>query len=180
MCIYTIWFLAWLSICTAFDFRIRKIPNAWILSGYITAICFVLIQYRESDQVFLVLCSGTVRMLGSMVLLFPLFLIRAMGAGDIKILALVFAIQGIQEGGRSVFLALFIGGAAGMLQLILKKKLCSRVAYFFHYVRRICTCTWNVRREVYWDPDRDGTEMTMPFVWCIEMGVWLNMWMTGM
>lgn len=184
MRIHTIWFLAWLSVCTAFDFRIRKIPNAWILSGYITAICFALIQNRESDQVFFVLCSGIARILGSILLFFPLFFIRAMGAGDIKIIALMFAVQGIREGGQSVFLAFFIGGAAGLLQLIVKKQLCSRMAYFFHYVRRICTLTCNIRREVYWNPDRDGTDMTMPFVWCIEMGVWMNMgldmWMAGM
>jgi len=128
MCIYTICFLAWLSVCTAFDFRIRKIPNAWILSGYITAICCVLIQYRESDRVFLVLCSGIVRMLGSMVLLFPLFLIRAMGAGDIKILALVFAIQGIQEGGRS---CTFYGGSCWDAAINIEKEIMQQSSLFF-------------------------------------------------
>src|ERR1700722_11609734 len=81
------------AIAAVFDIRSRRIPNWLVLAGIIVGLAWNV--YSSGWSGLLRASEG----LGlGFVLYFPLYLIRARGAGDVKLLAAVGAIAGPVNG----------------------------------------------------------------------------------
>lgn len=181
-----------LSGCALWDWRTGRIPNWWLATGVVLGIAVI---WRPEAGGWLGgtggwlggaggiaglggSADGTVsaaavmtaaylfKFLFFIVLFFPLFLFRMMGAGDCKMLALIGGYLGIADG----FLVMFYGFLAAafwsLLYMFRKKILIKRFHYFLSYVA-VTLRTGQI--APYYDAVRDGTEEAFflaPFFWC--------------
>lgn len=91
----------------------------------------------------------------SILALMPLFLLRAAGAGDVKLLSVIGGFYGLAFLGRTGVVFLFLAAMVSVIQMIRKKCFLKRVQYFIHYVLYD-------RKSVYYEQERDGTGMVIP------------------
>jgi prepilin peptidase CpaA len=99
------------------DLRSRRIPNWLSLSGVLIGITInaALLPHGWITAVFGMGCALLVYL--------PLYLVRGMGAGDVKLMAAVGAIAG-PSNWFTIFLATaLIAGAASLLVVIMRKQL---------------------------------------------------------
>lgn len=68
---------------------------------------------------------------------FPLFHFRMIGAGDIKLMAVMAGFLGIQAGIRTIFYGLLIGAAMALLKMLVCGNLYQRLNYFIAYIRQL-------------------------------------------
>lgn len=101
-----------------------------------------------------------------LILFFPLFLFRMMGAGDCKLLALIGGYLGIADGLQVMFYGFLTAAIWSLLYMFRKKILIKRFHYFLSYVV-VTLRTGQI--SPYYDAGRDGTGEAFflaPFFWC--------------
>ena len=81
-------FTAWAAAVAISDCRRRRVPNALVLAGLVTAIACTLVRASPFGTAPLQAVAGAA--LGLFVLL-PFFLLRVMGAADVKVFAVLGA-----------------------------------------------------------------------------------------
>lgn len=105
----------WAAGLAIYDWRWRRLPNGWLLAGVLIGLIgkFVggIVPYGTS------FAEGSGAAALAMVMLWPLYKMRWMGAGDVKFCAVIGWLGGIK-----VMLAVFLigsiaGGALGLLLL---------------------------------------------------------------
>ena len=108
----TAFLFALLVTASVSDYRTHKIPN-WLTAGgivfaliYNTAVPF----YR--DQGFLWACGG---LLVGFLIMLPCYALRIMGAGDVKLMAMVGAFLGVTDTLHAVFYSFLAGGIAALV-----------------------------------------------------------------
>ena len=109
--------VAFVVVAAVFDVRTHRIPNWLVLLGAITCIAGQMIQPALLDFGI----AGALK--GSAVgfaLLLPLYLVRATGAGDVKLMAMVGAYLG-PWGIASAAILSFIAGGVLALAVVLAK-----------------------------------------------------------
>ncbi len=106
------------AIAAVFDIRYRRIPNWLVLTGIIVGLGWNVYSSGWSG-----LGRGAAGLGLGFVLYFPLYLIRARGAGDVKLLAAVGAITGP---GNCLWIFLstaILGGIIALLVLLVRGRL---------------------------------------------------------
>jgi len=111
------------------DLRTDRVSNLYILLGYITG-CFVNIQTWGSRGIY----SFLVNALWPIVLLYILFLIRAVGAGDIKLLSVVSTFLGPSTTIHVVVASVFMGAIISIYKILKQKNM--RVGGIFFFGRK--------------------------------------------
>lgn len=104
--------LLMLALAAAIDSRSHRIPNWLVLSGAVYALIYntVLPPWHNGTVLFPLAGLGL-----GLLLFLPLYLMRAMGAGDVKLMAMVGAFLGPNEIWRA---ALLIWASGGLLALV--------------------------------------------------------------
>lgn len=103
---------------TYWDLRERRIPNAVTLPALGLALC--LHGATQAGQGLLLSALGAVVAGG---LLLPGYLLRATGAGDVKLLMAVGALLGFSNGVIAALLSLIIGGFLSVVMAVKRKGL---------------------------------------------------------
>jgi prepilin peptidase CpaA len=103
--------LIWLISAVAFDCRYHRIPNPLVASGIALALTVQILFWGLAEG-FATALSGS--MVGLLVFL-PLYLLRALGAGDVKLMALVGAFLGPREVLYASFWVVFLGGICALV-----------------------------------------------------------------
>lgn len=121
--------LIYLVIIAFVDIKKFKIPNACILAGTITGILmtillgqktFILLQLKNMFLIF--------------VLLYPFFLIKGLGAGDIKLLMMSAFYMKSDELFKYIALTIIIAGVISIVKMIIYKESRERLKYLIAYI----------------------------------------------
>ncbi len=149
-----------------YDVKEHRIPNWWILGAAICGACLTSLAAPEGRTV-LAAAEYVLRLIIVTAALFPLFLMRMMGAGDIKIIAIMMACLGFPAGIQAIMRGGFLGAVLALVKLLMQKKLQQRLMYLFVYFRRL----FQTREIVpYYQADRDGYGVVIPFAFCLCLG----------
>lgn len=125
--------LLFIGGCAFWDLKKRRIPNGMLLLG---GLLFLLIRFGLGMKMGYTAgwdgrlpgygaalmmgigetCGYLIRVGSLLIVLFPLYLFRMIGAGDIKMAAVLFGAAGLQQGGRIFLCGL---AAAGIWSLVL-------------------------------------------------------------
>ena len=96
------------------DLVMRRIPNILVLSG----LALSMILHLLGGQHWAPASQWLAGILTGISLFLPLYLLRGMAAGDVKLMAMVGAFMGPEAALQIGALAYVIGGAMGLLMLI--------------------------------------------------------------
>ena len=104
-------------VAAGFDIRYRRIPNWLVLAGIVTGFAWNLYSSGWSGLGHAAAGLGL-----GFALYFPLYLLRARGAGDVKLLAAVGSIVGPGNCFWVFILTALLGGVIAMIMLLLRKR----------------------------------------------------------
>lgn len=140
-----------LLAASLYDMKERKIPNFLILVGWLLALIFRFLQEGRTG-----ILSCVLAVFITVTVCFPVFLLRAVGAGDIKLLTLISAMHGWKHLLQTTIIWLILAGALSVVILIRNHLVAERLRYLWFYLT-----TGRVCGMPYYDPDRDGTKCTI-------------------
>ncbi len=122
--------LCLLAAAVRMDLQTKKISNRLILSGLLLGCMRNLAQYGWKGSIyFLILISFPV------LIFYLLFLMRALGAGDIKLFSVISSCIGLEGFLEVVKFSFLAGAACSFLVLLRNKNLYARIHYLSHYVK---------------------------------------------
>jgi prepilin peptidase CpaA len=146
------------------DLRARLVPNALVLAGALTG---MLLAALHPEGV------GLLRALGGLALGFalflPLYLLRAMGAGDVKLMAMTGAFIGAEAIFEATLWVLLAGGALALV-FALRRGVARRMAANLREM--LCSAAASVQIRAM--PDLSvgpQTAARLPYVVAIALGV---------
>ena len=152
-----------------YDIREQRIPNWWCMSALGAG--FVLTWLGAGPREGVLQCLCYMARIGIVVTVwFPLFRLRMIGAGDVKLMALMAGYLGLWTGGFAILYGFFIGAILAFLKMLACRNLQQRLIYFFAYIRRL----FLTREAVpYYQASRDGKGVVIPMGFCLPGGyVW--------
>jgi prepilin peptidase CpaA len=99
------------------DYRIHRIPNWLVVSGALFGMIYnaVLAPYPHNNILFPLAGLGL-----GLLLFLPLYLVRAMGAGDVKLLAMVGAFLGPGDTFYAALATMVVGGVLAILFVLMR------------------------------------------------------------
>lgn len=153
--------------------RERRIPNWWSLGAVLCGLGLCILTAAQGDAVREAL-GYMLRMAAATAILFPLFLLRMMGAGDIKMMAVMAGCLGISDGARAIGFGFIVGALLALVKMIVQKSLRRRLAILAAYIRRLF-----LTKEIapYYRAERDGVGAVIPFTLCLFLGyLWFVVW----
>ncbi len=155
-----------LLLAVVFHYRFKRIPNVISLSGWILG----PVLYALSDTL-----PGVLSSIYGLLLIFalslPLYIVGWMGAGDVKLMAGVGAIMGI-EYAVSVFMGIVIIGAVMAIVMLLHRKL------FKDSLQRygaILAASLALKKPIYLAPGHQEQKMILPYALPIAVGTFLSL-----
>lgn len=105
-------------------------------------------------------------------LFFVLFLCRMIGAGDIKMAALICGYMGLQTGAMAIFSGFLIGAIWSLIKMIGNGILIYRFSCLLTYIRYVFQTG---KITAYYLPERDGYDMVIPFGFCLFVGTLITL-----
>ncbi len=149
-----------------FDLRYHRLPNWLTLS---------LLLIGLLAHFFLSGLSGLLNALGGgllgLLLFLPFYLLnKGMGAGDVKMMAAVGAVLGVQDGGLCIGLTLIFGSIFGLLFLLYK-------GGFVQSIRRYWLCL--LSRSWVTPQANDAASLHFPYALAIASGVVMTLYLSG-
>ena len=127
MCIIILFLV--LTVAAVTDLLFDKIYNEWILCAAAAGLCYAV--WKDGTE-------GLVRALLSMTvpfaLLYPLFVIGGLGAGDIKLLSVAGCFLTLKETIVCLGISFLVGAVLSLLKMVMEKNFFQRINYLLSYV----------------------------------------------
>ena len=146
-----------------FDMRYRKIPNWWSLAVFLGGLAACLCLEAS--------LGGAVRYLARiaavLVLFFPFYMLRVLGAGDVKLMAVISGCLGFFAGIRVIGAGLVVGAVWGLGKMLYQRSIGRRFWILRNYIAQ---SVQTKRLEPYYQEERDGKEGVIPFAVCLLLG----------
>ncbi len=155
------------GMAVIWDLKTKRIPNHLILIGLLAGCLAQIVRFGISGVLFFL--SGS---LLPIILLAILYFFRMLGAGDIKLLAVIGGFLGSSSGIRCLVYAFLFGALYSFILLIRRNLLKKRLCYFFAYIR-------NFYHTKKWSPYRKGEESKAEFCFSVAILFGLIVWMGG-
>lgn len=133
------------------DFKSYKIPNYLVITG-ITA--SLVIHLAEHGWVSIL--SWILGIFLPFLILFPLFIIRVVGAGDIKLFSVIGGFYGAAFGFRAILFSFLAAAVFSIISIIRKKQFQKRVLVFINYVHKLYLAKRKKEKEPQWYHYYDG------------------------
>ena len=97
----------------------NKIFNVWLLCGFVTGVALSFFGAGNDQSILLLILRAAITFL----LLLPVYLIKGIGGGDLKLLTSISIFLSTEEMISIVVIAFFIGAFFGLIKVIKKKNL---------------------------------------------------------
>lgn len=153
--------LTLLSIAAAADIQSLQISNRLIVSGLFFGCFFQILELgTKGIGVFLLNVSIPV------ILLYLLFLIRALGAGDIKLFSMIGGIWGLQVLMTTIAISFLVAAAMSFCKVLYYRNLISRLRIFKEYTEQVLLC----RRLLKYPHESQGNQHIIYFSIAILVG----------
>ncbi len=169
-----------LLLAVIMDFKSYKISNPLIIIGLILGILFNFYEYGWTS-ISIWFCG----ILLPILLLFPLFLMKALGAGDIKLFSVIGCFYGLTYVLKSIVAAFFIAAVMSIIYLIKYRQVFYRLHHLVNYIQTISSkhlSVWQntetgVKKEIepYYDRKRDGYQGVIHFSAAILAAILLQL-----
>ncbi len=159
-----------LTVGAWYDIRKQRIPNWLCLFG---CLCGLYLTWRGAaaeERTWSVIRYG-IRLLAVTAAWFPLFRLRMIGAGDVKLMALIAGFLGFATGANIILYGFFIGAVLAFLKMLVCRNLRRRLTFFFAYIRRLFLMKEAVP---YYQASRDGKNAVIPMAACLLAGYVLH------
>ena len=114
------------------DIKWEKVCNHWICAGWLAGVDFRL--YLESETGWVHIAADT---LFPLLILFPLFIFKMIGTGDIKVFMVTGSVMGIKDNVICIAVSFVIAAMAAVPILIFRCDWRERLRYFSTYVRQV-------------------------------------------
>ena len=123
------------------DLKTDRIPNGFVMFGIIIGVLGSPANGRAVYRVFM-------SMLLAFSVLYPLFRIGAMGAGDVKVFIMIGSFMGTKELLSIMVLSFIIGALCSLLKLLSEHNGRERMYYFLSYISEVVkTRQWKIYGE---------------------------------
>ncbi|WP_026510977.1 prepilin peptidase [Butyrivibrio sp. LC3010] len=97
----------------------NKIFNVWLLCGFVTGVSLSFFGAGNDQSILFLILRAAITFL----LLLPVYLIKGIGGGDLKLLTSISIFLSTEEMISIVVIAFFIGAVFGLIKVIKKKNL---------------------------------------------------------
>ena len=121
-------------VAAVYDARYRRIPNWLVLSGLVLGLGFntLLFEWRGLRYSLLGLGLG-------LLIYFPLYLLRGMGAGDVKLMAAIGSIVGAANWFGIFIVTALLGGLLAVIVLLARGQLSNSLWNVGFLLQRVST-----------------------------------------
>ena len=99
------------------DLQKQKIPNALIMMGYATGFMYVIFEKGPPG-----IPEAVISLAWPILLLYVLFRMQALGAGDIKLLSVISVFLGFHQMLFIIYMSFVVGALAGLIRMIKNKE----------------------------------------------------------
>jgi prepilin peptidase CpaA len=114
-----------------FDVKYYKIKNGIILPMLIIGLGISVVEHSLLDAVYGMFIP---------LVLFPLYALKMLGAGDIKAFCAIGAVVGFKLSIQTMLFSFLSGGVLAMIFMLLNKNMATRFKYVFNYLK-LCLYT---------------------------------------
>ena len=106
------------AVAAVYDIRFRRIPNWLVLTGLILGVGLNSFLFEWRGLRFALLGLGL-----AMLIYFPLYLLRGMGAGDVKLMAAIGSLMGAANWFGIFIITALVGGVVAVFLLLSRGRL---------------------------------------------------------
>lgn len=147
------------------DIQTGKISNQLIVFGLWMGYIRNLAEYGWNGSFYFL-----IRIFVPILFFYLLFLMHALGAGDIKLFSVISSCIGIHSLLKVITFSFLAGAVLSLLILLHNKNLFTRLSYFFHY----CKIILITKTIVKYDYQSDGKQNLIHFSVAILIGYCLG------
>lgn len=141
--------ILFLIIAVLTDFKYDRIYNGWIFSGILSGLFF-----RIQESGWYGAGGALISMLIPFALLYPLYKIGALGAGDIKLLIMSGSFFKAEESVYIIIFSFTIAAILSLIKMTVKRNLKERMQYLLSYLfGTLTTRQWKMYEE---SPEADA------------------------
>ena len=151
---------SYLMIAAFTDLRWGRIPNLLTALGALAAFsCSILVYGWQAAG------GGILRSLVLLIILYPLFLMGVIGAGDVKLFSVCALLMPMPGLGHFLLFSLIWGGVFSLLKMLQRKQLMFRLRRGFMYI-------WDMlrARRIFRYETECSADSCIPFGVCIFLG----------
>ncbi len=125
------------------DFKRDRIYNGWILFGILTGLFF-----HMQEGGWYGVCSAVIPMIIPFILLYPIYKIGALGAGDIKLFMVSGSFLKTEQLVHVIIVSFFAAALFSLMKMISEKNCKERTRYLLSYLLETCkTREWRLYDE---------------------------------
>lgn len=128
MCIIIILFI-FLSVAAVMDLLFDKIYNEWILAAVVTGLSCAAWKGGGKGLLWALLAMSI-----PVLVLYPLFMIGSLGAGDIKLLSAAGCFLTVREIMICLGISFLIGAVLSLLKMLAERNFLQRMKYLLSYI----------------------------------------------
>lgn len=166
-----------ISLAVYQDVRSYKIKNSLIGIGLISGALINLLEVGLTKFYPFVIAMGL-----PILMLFPLFVFKVLGAGDIKLFSVIGCYLGIRPVFKIIIISFFMGGIISIIYLIHTKSFTKRYMHLISYISELKKGNKlvinkdkidikNIEIVPYYKKERDGREGIIHFSIAILLAV---------
>lgn len=162
-----------LAVSVLTDLKAYKIKNAILLPGLVAGIL-----YQGFTNGAKGIGLGVLSMLIPFCILYPFYLLKTFGAGDIKLMSCVSMFMLPMESVRFFIVTFFVGGALAVIKMILSKNGRERLQYLFQYMKNCFLFRKLLPYQEHLPQQQDSKKMVIHF--SIPIAISAVSWMVGL